>query len=115
LGTSTCLNLAEMRRTLEQRVAQLRTSEAPASHPKPEEPLTACAAPLPEAAPGEEALPQAAPEVGRDTSPDTAGDTNTTTGRDTVAEKQKCEDPFPPAPVQGTVWWKAARSQGGGQ
>jgi hypothetical protein len=124
LGTSTCLNLEEMRRTLEQRAGRLPTSEAPASHPKPEEPLTACAAPLPEAAPGEGALPQAAPEVGRDTgrdvsenmgrdtSPDTGGDINATTGRDTVAEKPKCEDPFPPGPVQGTVWWKAARDQG---
>ncbi len=126
-GTSTCLNLEEMRRTLEQRRGQVPTSEAPASHPKPEEPLTACAAPLPEAAPGEGALPQAAPEVGRDTGRDgtenmgrdtsanTAGDTNATTGRDTVAEKPKCEDPFPPAPVPGTVWWKAARGQGSGQ
>ncbi|HEV8069669.1 MAG TPA: hypothetical protein VGP76_18160, partial [Planctomycetaceae bacterium] len=121
---STCLNLAEMRRTLEERAGQLPTSEPPASHPQPEESLAACAAPLPEAAPGEGALPQAAPEVGRDTgrdgsagrdaSPDTARDTNATTGRDTVAEKPKCEDPFPPAPVQGTVWWKAARDQGNG-
>jgi AAA domain len=124
-GTSTCLNLEEMRRTLEQRRGQVPTSEAPASHPKPEEPLTACAAPLPEAAPGEGALPEATPEVGRDTGRDattgrdtsanTAGDTNATTGRDTVAEKPKCEDPFPPAPVPGTVWWKAARGQGSGQ
>jgi AAA domain len=124
-GTSTCLNLEEMRRTLEQRRGQVPTSEAPASHPKPEEPLTACAAPLPEAAPGEGTLPQAAPEVRRDTGRDgtteretsanTAGDTNATTGRDTVAEKPKCEDPFPPAPVPGTVWWKAARGQGSGQ
>ncbi len=114
-GTSTCLNLEEMRRTLEQRRGQVPTSEAPASHPKPEEPLTACAAPLPEAAPEVGRDTGRDGTTGRDTSANTAGDTNATTGRDTVAEKPKCEDPFPPAPVPGTVWWKAARGQGSGQ
>jgi hypothetical protein len=124
---STCLNLAQIREALEQGVGRAPVSRLVASQLEREEPLTACAAPLPEAAPGEEALPQTAPEVGRDTgrdasggagrdtSSDTGGDTNATTGRDTVGEKPKCEDPFPPEPVQGTVWWKAARGQGNGQ
>ncbi|HEV3304337.1 MAG TPA: hypothetical protein VG055_32100, partial [Planctomycetaceae bacterium] len=117
---STCLNL-DLIRLLEQGLGLPVGNEAPASHPQPEEPLAACAASLPSPAPGSEA--SSAPQSGRDTSasmgqetsPDTRGVTSETTGRDTSAEKQKCESPVACSPVQGAVWWQTVRAQNGGQ
>ncbi|HEV3301852.1 MAG TPA: hypothetical protein VG055_19515, partial [Planctomycetaceae bacterium] len=122
---STCLNL-DLIRLLEQGLGQPVGNEAPASNPQPEEPLTACAASLPSPAPGSAASSgsQSGRDTGRDTgrdmgrdmgqetSPDTRGVTSETTGRDTSAEKQKCESPVACSPVQGAVWWQTVRAQG---
>jgi hypothetical protein len=61
----TCLNLDLIRLLAEQRLAQPVGNETPAPHPQPEEPLTACAAPLPSAAPGSEV--SSGSQSGRDT------------------------------------------------
>src|SRR5580704_13651837 len=69
---STCLNL-DLIRQLEQGLRQPVGNAAQASHPQPEEPLTACAAPLPSAAPGSEASSES--QSGRDTGQESGRDT----------------------------------------
>ncbi|HEV3301858.1 MAG TPA: hypothetical protein VG055_19545, partial [Planctomycetaceae bacterium] len=80
---STCLNL-DLIRLLEQGLGQPVGNEAPASHPQPEEPLAACAAPSPSPAPGSEA--SSAPQSGRDTGRDMGRDMGQESGRDTGLE-----------------------------
>jgi hypothetical protein len=69
---STCLNL-DLIRQLEQGLGQPVGNAAQASHPQPEEPLTACAAPLPSTAPGSEV--SSASQSGRDTGQESGRDT----------------------------------------
>jgi hypothetical protein len=76
---STCLNL-DLIRLLEQGLGLPVGNEAPASHPQPEEPLTACAASLPSPAPDSAA--SSAPQSGRDTGRDMGQES----GRDTGLE-----------------------------
>jgi hypothetical protein len=76
---STCLNL-DLIRLLEQGLGLPVGNEAPASHPQPEEPLAACAAPSPSPAPGSEA--SSGSQSGRDTGRDTGQES----GRDTGLE-----------------------------
>jgi hypothetical protein len=68
-----CLNLDLIRQLAEQRLGQPVGNQTPASDSQPEEPLTACAAPLPSAAPGSEA--SSGSQSGRDTGLESGRDT----------------------------------------